>query len=99
MTEAIDGVQREFAAHQATVICPWGEKGACGRASISGPFVTAEVYQPEGGLVDTLAAGDCFIGAALHYLNRGNPLEVVLKEACRVAGSKCGQKGLLNLGI
>lgn len=48
-------------------------------------------------VVDTLGAGDCFIGTSLYFLNQNAPLKHVLQEACRIAGKKCGQKGLLSL--
>lgn len=47
--------------------------------------------------VDTLGAGDCFIGVSLYHLNKKAELRCVLKEACQIAGYKCGQKGLFNL--
>ncbi len=58
-------------------------------------------------VVDTLGAGDTFTAALVHYLNR-NLNEIGgtfgaettrngLEFACRIAGQKCAQKGLVNL--
>jgi len=95
----VEGIQRHFNASTATVICPWGEKGVAGRIGLQGDMIEVEAFRPEE-LVDTLAAGDCFIGASVALLNEGiMRLEEVLTKASRVAGKKCGQKGLLNLDV
>lgn len=49
--------------------------------------------------MDTLAAGDTFIAACLHYLNEGAELIKVLKKATRLAGIKVGQKSVLDLDL
>uniref|UniRef100_A0A915DLX2 Carbohydrate kinase PfkB domain-containing protein n=1 Tax=Ditylenchus dipsaci TaxID=166011 RepID=A0A915DLX2_9BILA len=97
MTEAVEGVQKDFAA-RSTVICAWGEKGAAGRVDSTGEMVVQEAFNPSQ-VIDTLAAGDCFIGACLNFLNQGFSLKEVLENGCRIAGKKCGQRGLLNLKL
>jgi sugar/nucleoside kinase (ribokinase family) len=50
-------------------------------------------------VVDTLAAGDTFIAACLHFLNEGNDLLYVLQKATKLAGLKVGQKSVLDLDL
>lgn len=50
-------------------------------------------------IVDTLAAGDTFNAVALYLLNKQKPLDEVLEKACRVAGQKCAQRGILDLDL
>ncbi|KAH7719814.1 ketohexokinase [Aphelenchoides avenae] len=94
--EAVEGVQSQLGADRAIVICPWGEQGVSARATSIGDWVHVDAHKPEA-VVDTLAAGDCFIAACLHYLNEGLMLKEVLEKAVYIAGEKCGQKGVRNL--
>ena len=56
------------------IVCTWGAKGACGglKKALSlkqQDLVFSEAFPPEGGVKDTLGAGDCFIGACLFALS------------------------------
>ena len=50
-------------------------------------------------MVDTLGAGDSFVGSTIHYLNQNKSLEDSIKFGCRYAGAKCGQVGLKNINF
>ncbi|KAL4155050.1 hypothetical protein PRNP1_007164 [Phytophthora ramorum] len=79
--------------HAKAFICPWGTEG------VYYLDVPAKITQhlPAPGLdnvVETIGAGDSFIGASLAGLSRGNaPLDLVLKTACEVASVKCSKHG------
>jgi ketohexokinase len=73
-------------------------QGVAARQGKSGRLIQQSAFPPPK-LVDTLAAGDTFVAAAIHYLNKGRPLEEALEKACKLAGQKCGQQGLLNLDV
>lgn len=80
----------------ATVICPWGEQGVAATTKcVSGArnLVTSAAFPPEV-LVDTLAAGDTFIGATISALLQERSVQEALEFGCRVAGAKCGMRGL-----
>ncbi|CAD5207802.1 unnamed protein product [Bursaphelenchus xylophilus] len=98
MNEAINGFVERFRLQQTTVIVPWGEEGASARIASSPSIFFEPAFKPEK-LVDTLGAGDSFIGSALYFLNNRNSLQNVLKNAVKVAGTKCGQRGLRNLSL
>lgn len=111
MQEAVNGFIERYDLDHTTVIIPWAEQvwllrsalilifqGAAARQGKTGHLIVQQAFPPEK-VLDTLAAGDCFIGAALYFLNKKRPLNEVLNKACRVAGHKCGQKGLLNLDL
>ena len=80
---------------RSTVIVPWGSEGASAKAASSDQIFTAPASSPEV-LVDTLGAGDTFIGAFIAAKTAGRGLESCLEFACRVAGHKCGHKGFAN---
>jgi ketohexokinase len=48
-------------------------------------------------VVDTLGAGDTFNAAIIDGLCRQQDLAVALRDACRLAGKKCGQIGFQGL--
>ncbi|MDH5378734.1 MAG: PfkB family carbohydrate kinase, partial [Gammaproteobacteria bacterium] len=48
-------------------------------------------------VLDTLAAGDVFIGSCLGFLILGHDYESAIARANRVAGKKCMQYGIENL--
>jgi len=82
-------------APQAMLICAWGEHGAYARDRNDRPLHTPAF--PPTRLVDTLGAGDVFNAGMIHGLVRGKALELTLIEASRLAGRKCGQRGLTQL--
>ncbi|XP_018014300.1 ketohexokinase-like isoform X2 [Hyalella azteca] len=96
-TAAQDIAQKAATGRCRTVIVPWGEDGASGYSEEEG-LVSCEASVPQGGVVETLAAGDTFIGAALHALSRGKSLKTTLEFSCRVAGLKVGLKGYEAFG-
>ena len=66
--------------------------------NISEEIISIEGYHPEK-VIDTLAAGDCFIAASIHFLNQGLAIVESLELATKIAGIKVGQKGLMNLPL
>jgi sugar/nucleoside kinase (ribokinase family) len=52
-----------------------------------------------GRVVDTLAAGDCFIAGTVHFLNEGHRLKEALEKATFLAGESVGQRGLAGLRL
>lgn len=82
-------------APQAMLICAWGESGAYARDRNDRALHTPAF--PPLRLVDTLGAGDVFNAGVIHGLVRGKALELTLIEAARLAGRKCGQRGLTRL--
>lgn len=61
-------------------------------------MIEIDGYHPEK-VVDTLAAGDCFIAASIHFLNEGVPPEKALALSTKIAGIKVGQRGLGSLHL
>jgi ketohexokinase len=76
-------------------VCAWGEAGAWGR-SADGAIYHAPAWRPER-VVDTLGAGDVFNAAAIDARLRGAAMPELLEAACRLAGVKCGRRGLDHL--
>ncbi|OWZ11470.1 hypothetical protein PHMEG_00015507 [Phytophthora megakarya] len=74
-------------------ICPWGDEGVY-YLDVLG---STEHHVPATRLdkaVETIGAGDAFIGASLAGFSRGiEPMQVVLKTACEVASGKCLKQG------
>lgn len=84
----------KLANKRAKVIVPWGSEGARGLDMATGQVCESRAYPPTGGVVDTLGAGDTFIGASIfaaHVL--GLDLQGVISYGCRVAGAKVGIDG------
>ncbi|VDM40440.1 unnamed protein product [Toxocara canis] len=96
---AVDGIRKLFGVSRNTIICPWAEKGAAGRACEESRMVSVEAFTAAGPAVDTLAAGDCFIACCIHWLSEGYDLEQTLTRACRITGKKVAKRGLLALDI
>uniref|UniRef100_A0AC35FGG0 Carbohydrate kinase PfkB domain-containing protein n=1 Tax=Panagrolaimus sp. PS1159 TaxID=55785 RepID=A0AC35FGG0_9BILA len=93
--KAVQGLKNEFNAANATSICPWGEEGVYALLPNSETHIFVKTIQITA--IDTLGAGDCFIGAAIWALNEGIEIKKVLEFSVFVAGKKCSQKGLSNL--
>ncbi|XP_072037867.1 ketohexokinase-like [Amphiura filiformis] len=75
-----------------TIICAWGEHGACAIGP-DGIVVSSPAFPPAK-LVDTLGAGDTFNAAVIHALNKGDmSLLEAITFGCKIAGKKCGQHG------
>lgn len=79
-----------------TSFCAWGAEGAwaideAGRVQHSPAF-------PPPRVIDTLGAGDAFNAACIDGALRGLTTGATLREACRLAGHKCGLQGLSGLG-
>jgi len=80
----------------AGVVVAWGDKGAAAFHPDTGP-VSSPAEPPQGGVVDTLGAGDTFNAAVLGCLAAGLPLDVAVGAGCRVAGEKVGFRGFSGL--
>ncbi|XP_013402129.1 ketohexokinase isoform X2 [Lingula anatina] len=80
----------------SVIICAWGESGACAKPK-HGPIVASPIFPPEGGVVDTLGAGDSFNAGVIFALSRGKMLQEAVSFGCLVAGKKCGFRGFEGL--
>ncbi len=90
-----------FLAHRARTlgtwlsVLPWGAQGAYlarqGKPPVHLPAA------PVATVVDTLAAGDCFNAGLIDALLDGLPPEAAVGRANRIAGYKCGRRGLDGL--
>ncbi|VDK45509.1 unnamed protein product [Anisakis simplex] len=96
---AVDGIRKLFGVSESTIVCPWAEKGAAGRASESSELISIDAFKSSSPVIDTLGAGDCFIACCIHYLNEGRDLETALKNASRHTGKKVTKRGLLELDL
>ena len=76
--------------------CAWGEAGAWAR-DVDG-WIHHSPARPPPQLVDTLGAGDVFNAAVIDASLRGLPWQACVDAGCRLAGRKCGQSGLEDLG-
>ncbi|KAL3077696.1 hypothetical protein niasHT_037455 [Heterodera trifolii] len=109
MHECVTMFQDKYGAHHSTVICPWGEKGVAVKSGTSVPFPCTENdgtvielpahFPSNGRVVDTLAAGDCFVAGTVHFLNAGDGLRQALIKATFLAGESVGQRGLMGLKV
>ncbi|XP_046352262.2 ketohexokinase-like [Haliotis rufescens] len=80
----------------ATVICAWGDKGAAAKSSDSDVVISPAVKLEQ--VVDTLAAGDTFIAGSIFALSGGGVSTAeAIGHGCKVAGMKCGMRGLKGL--
>lgn len=96
MKAAVNGIAASgHPTPNATIICAWGEFGAIARLS-DGTLVESSAFPPQK-LVDTLGAGDTFVAGTIYALNCGKNVGEAIEFGCRLAGAKCGQKGLRSL--
>ncbi|CAG5102023.1 Oidioi.mRNA.OKI2018_I69.chr1.g106.t2.cds [Oikopleura dioica] len=85
---------REKIVKDAMLICPWGDKGAF--ASDAHGTYSSPVFSPEK-VVDTIGAGDSFVGATIAKLSEGMSLKDTIEFSCKYAGAKCGIMGLKDV--
>ena len=52
---------------------------------------------PPAKIIDTLGAGDSFVGSTISQLNQGKTTQEAIIFGCKFAGAKCGQMGLENV--
>jgi len=83
-------------APQADLVCAWGADGAWALAR-DGAVHHGPAHPPPN-VVDTLGAGDTFNAGIIDARVRGLGWAKALDAANRLAGHKCGQVGLSNLG-
>lgn len=80
------------------IISPWGAEGVYYLSDLSGDSQSAVRRIPTKRLdhvVESIGAGDSFIGASIAALSKGVPLDASLRLACEVATSKCLHVGLI----
>lgn len=89
----LQSVHREFP--DADLFCTWGLEGAVS-LDREGRFARESANAPRR-VVDTLGAGDTFNAGVIDgYLARRDAV-TILREACMLAGRKCGQTGFDGL--
>ena len=96
--EAVLNLRKEV-KRKATLICCWGDQGACVSAMGHGEslnFVSSCAFPPNQ-IIDTLGAGDTFCAAVIHYLEQNKPFEEAIVFGCKLAGRKCGIHGFDGL--
>ena len=82
---------RERAPH-AILTCTWGSEGAWAMDR-DGSLYSSPAFPPPR-ILDTTGAGDVFNAGIIDGLLRGERLEAALRNACRLAGEKCGRMGI-----
>ncbi|PLN78745.1 putative ketohexokinase [Aspergillus taichungensis] len=83
-----------------SLYCTWGQEGAWGLDKRAGQTFHGSAYTPPGfQVVDTIGAGDTFIGGILytHISNKDFSLLESLQFANRLAGLKVAQEGFSGL--
>jgi ketohexokinase len=78
------------------ICCAWGDDGAVALDE-AGALHRSPAFPPAA-LADTLGAGDTFNAAWIDGALRGLSVAASVREACRLAGRKCGLHGLDGLG-
>ena len=98
-------------SHPLTIIVGWGEIGAFGikydcslnlyddnhHIDVIDNIQFIKSYPPKNGVIDTIGAGDTFIGSYLNYAINNDIWKYDIKKgldyACQVAGYKVGKQG------
>lgn len=81
--------------HDKLIVCAWGKHGAW--AISPDKNIIHSTPFPPAQLIDTLGAGDTFNAGLIHSLVANIEPQKALKNACQLAGHKCGQYGFANL--
>jgi ketohexokinase len=79
----------------ATLFCTRGVAGAVAMDPQGRLIEQAASLPPR--VVDTLGAGDTFNAAVINGCLAGLDMDTTLQQACRLAGRKCGQSGVMDL--
>ncbi|TYZ69451.1 hypothetical protein PybrP1_002745 [[Pythium] brassicae (nom. inval.)] len=79
----------------AAVVCPWGSDGVFYQRCRDPPPRTVQQIEttPLARVVESIGAGDTFIGACVAALSNAVPLAQALALACDVATAKCARVG------
>lgn len=85
------GWMREKSPRSVAVVA-WGESGAYALTATGDAMHAPALLQER--VIDTLGAGDTFNAGLIGSLAVGRELLDAMREACRLAGIKCGQHGL-----
>ncbi|HHH37997.1 MAG TPA: hypothetical protein ENK50_00255 [Sedimenticola sp.] len=85
---------RAQAGDGAVLVCAWGEQGSWGMDRAGRVCHAPAVAPPQ--VVDTLGAGDVFNAGVIHALGAGEALPEALRFANRLAGEKCGYRGIVR---
>jgi len=80
---------------QADLYCTWGGQGAAGLDRRD--QVCRQPALAPSRVIDTLGAGDTFNAAVIHGCLVGLDTASLLRQACALAGKKCGQTGFAGL--
>ena len=81
----------------AFVVCAWGDSGAaCGVAGNNDDVVMVPAAVPSK-VVDTLGAGDTFLGGLIYGLVQGKSLVDSTQLACNIAGHKVSSYGYRHI--
>lgn len=75
------------AAPGALLVCPWGSAGAWAldlAAPEGSQLSFSAAFPPEGGVVDSIGAGDTFLAAMVFALGKGAAVQAGLTFACQV---------------
>jgi len=75
--------------------CTWGKEGAY-LITTDKEIIHNKAYPPKK-IVDTLGAGDTFNAGFIHSLTKQLAPHQALRNACQLAGHKCGQYGFSKL--
>ena len=90
--DAVKGF-KEYCKPGAFIVCAWGDSGAaCGVTGNSDDVIMVPAAKPSQ-VVDTLGAGDTFLGGLLYALVHGKTLGSSVRFACDVAGHKVSAFG------